>query len=163
MTVFGVVRAFFSNTSTMTMASESSRYMIRQVIRSSFTRSSWTRGPIDGIGRDQGSESFSPDCSRLSMNPASTRAKDENGGVFTSPWSQTSGLSDSLIRKQVMSYPTYCQARRRANRELCCAACNSGNNGAHHLENSAAPRFFFTWPAPAAAGIGFDSGLRRLL
>ena len=33
----------------------------------------------------------------------------ENGGVLTSPWSQTSGLSVAVIPLEYMSYPTYRQ------------------------------------------------------
>src|SRR5437016_6156485 len=56
-------------------------------------RSSWHRLPIDGIGREWGIDRGSPFCSRLNRIPAATRACFENGGVFTSPCSHTSGLS----------------------------------------------------------------------
>lgn len=55
--------------------------------------SSCTAGPIEGMGRDEGSDSLSPSCKRRSRNPASRRASSDQGGVFTSPWSQTRGLS----------------------------------------------------------------------
>lgn len=66
---------------------------MRQVTRSSTTRSSWHRGPMLGIGRECGMPILSPRCNWRSSVPASTRASVENGGVFTSPLSQTKGLS----------------------------------------------------------------------
>lgn len=39
----------------------------------------------------------------------------ENGGVLTSPWSQTSGLSVAVIHSEYMSHPTYRQVVLSAN------------------------------------------------
>ena len=39
----------------------------------------------------------------------------KNGGVLTSPWSQTSGLSVAVIDLKYMSYPTYRQVVVSAN------------------------------------------------
>src|SRR5258708_38329255 len=50
-----------------------------------------------GIGRECGSDKFSPRCRRRSKTPASMRAPKVKGGVFTSPRSQTRGLSSAAI------------------------------------------------------------------
>src|SRR5438093_635550 len=50
-----------------------------------------------GIGRECGSPKFSPRCRRRSKTPASMRAPKLKGGVFTSPRSQTRGLSSAAI------------------------------------------------------------------
>jgi hypothetical protein len=52
-----------------------------------------TARSILAMGRECGSDSCSPRCNRLSKTPASTRAPKLKGGVFTSPRSQTRGLS----------------------------------------------------------------------
>ena len=75
------------------MASLSIRYSSRHVAFRSLIRSSWHLRPIDGIGREKGNPSCSPVCSRRNRYPASTLPVFENGGVFTSPCSQTRGLS----------------------------------------------------------------------
>lgn len=49
------------------------------------------------IGREWGIGIDSPCCSFRSKNPASTRAFEDSGGVFTSPPSQTNGLSASVF------------------------------------------------------------------
>ena len=51
----------------------------------------------------------SPFCSRLRRKPAYKRALDENGGVFTAPNSQISGLSFGLIGMEYMPNQTYLQ------------------------------------------------------
>src|SRR2546425_1270848 len=66
---------------------------MRQVPPSSFTRNSWQRGPIVGIGRDAGRGTVSPACTRRRSVPTSIRASIEKGGVLISPFSHTSGLS----------------------------------------------------------------------
>jgi len=60
----------------------------------------------DGMGRDQGIEGDSPFCKRLNKYPTSILAGFENGGVFTSPCSQTRGLSLDSMQHQYMSNPT---------------------------------------------------------
>lgn len=65
------------------------------------------------IGRECGSPRLSPFCNRRSRNPASSLANALNGGVFTTPRNQTSGLSAGLIQRQDMSYQAYRQARVR--------------------------------------------------
>lgn len=52
---------------------------------------------MTGIGLECGSDKFSPRCNRRSKTPASMRAAGVNGGVFTSPRSQTRGLSSAAI------------------------------------------------------------------
>jgi hypothetical protein len=74
----------------------------------SLIRSSWQCVPMEGIGREWGSESVSPRCSLHSKNPASSRAAGENGGVLTSPESQTKGLSGDACSHH-MSHLTYAQ------------------------------------------------------
>src|SRR3989304_3582346 len=69
------------------------------------------------MGLDRGSDSLSPFCSFLSRNPASRRASPEKGGVWTSPWSQTRGLSSGFILGHYMSHLTYCQVWMRAGME----------------------------------------------
>src|SRR5690606_16739735 len=92
-TCLGVCPVFFANTSRITTASSSNRYMMRHVTVSSTIRSSWHRAPMLGIGREAGIPSRSPRWSMRSSTPASRRAALEKGGVLTSPCSQTSGLS----------------------------------------------------------------------
>ncbi len=70
---------------------------MRQVPSASLIRNSWQRGPITGIGREWGIGRVSPRWSQRSNTPASIRAAAENGGVLTSPCSQTSGLSEWFI------------------------------------------------------------------
>jgi len=72
-------------------------------------RSSWHLAPIDGIGLEWGMPGCSPCCKRLRRNPASTLAPWDKGGVFTSPWNQTSGLSFNFPRENYMPNMTYCQ------------------------------------------------------
>lgn len=55
-----------------------------------------------------------PACSCLSRKPASTRASDENGGVFTCPLNQTKGLSRGDTRVNYMSELTYAQSSCRS-------------------------------------------------
>src|ERR1051326_6889931 len=85
------------------------RYTIRQVLLSSWIRSSWHLFPIEGIGRECGRDNLSPACKRRKRNPASILASLEKGGVFTSPWSHTSGLSVLFIQYKDMSFLTYSQ------------------------------------------------------
>lgn len=75
--------------------------MMRQVTFSSRTRSSWHFAPMDGSGREWGSESISLFCSDRSIRPASMRACSENGGVFTSPESHTTGFSTRTTGKYI--------------------------------------------------------------
>lgn len=82
-----------SKMSTMTMASGSIRWMIRQLWSRSGIRSSWHRVPTVGRARECGIPRDSPLCSRRKSTPASIRADGENGGVFTSPLDQTKGLA----------------------------------------------------------------------
>src|SRR5262245_13923049 len=65
-----------------------------------------------GIVRECGSASDSPRCNRRRSIPASMRAAVERGGVFTSPCSQTSGLSvgPGYIQDNNISDLTYPQA-----------------------------------------------------
>ena len=77
---------------------------MRHVRFSSFILSSWQLGPIDGIGRDCGRESFIPFWTCRNKYPASIRALDENGGVAISPFSQTIGLSCGLISYKYVRY-----------------------------------------------------------
>lgn len=74
---------------------------MRQVTFSSRTRSSWHLAPMDGSGREWGSESSSPFCSDRSIRPASMRASSENGGVFTSPESHTTGFCTRTTGKYI--------------------------------------------------------------
>jgi len=97
-TRFGVLVDFFLNTSKITIASVSIRYIIRQMLSSSLIRNSWQRAPKPGIGLECGSAIFSPFCNRLSSSPASNLASFVKGGVFTSPCSHTKGLSFGLMR-----------------------------------------------------------------
>lgn len=84
--------------------------MIRHVLFSSVTRSSWHLGPTELMGRECGNERDSPRCNCRSRNPASSRATRENGGVLTSPCSQTNSLSRGLtVECHNMSYSTYRQ------------------------------------------------------
>src|SRR5712691_111414 len=69
--------------------------MIRKGPAGSLIRSSWQCGPITGIGHECGRLNVSPRCNSLSRYPASILASLENGGVFTSPRSQTIGLPAS--------------------------------------------------------------------
>ena len=92
------------------MASGSIRYTIRQLLRSSAIRSSWQRGPMEGIGRECGRDKFSPRCNDRSKYPTSSRAAREKGGVLISPCSHTNGLSFGLTNYHPMSYMTYRQA-----------------------------------------------------
>jgi hypothetical protein len=70
---------------------------MRHEIPWSIILSSWQRGAIDGIGRDHGRPRDSPCWSRRSRYPHSILAAEENGGVLTSPCSQTRGLSEDVI------------------------------------------------------------------
>ena len=56
---------------------------------------------MEGIGREYGRDRTWPFCSCRSRKPASILAFLENGGVCTSPCSQTKGLSFGLIYRQV--------------------------------------------------------------
>jgi hypothetical protein len=76
---------FFSKTSTITIASSSIRYMMRQILFSSRIRISWQRGAMLGIGRECGKPSKSPCCRRRKRKPASRRADSDMGGVLISP------------------------------------------------------------------------------
>ena len=105
MTGLGVVRVFFKNTSRITIASTSIRYMRRQLPPESRTLSSWQRSPTLGIGRECGIVSESPRCSSQSKNPVSSLAAFERGGLFTSPCNQAKGLSLGLAVASV------CQSR----------------------------------------------------
>ena len=98
MTDRGVAEVFLLKTSPITMTSASIRYTILHVT------------PASDMGRDCGIPSRWPCGNRRSRNPASSRASRENGGVFTSPWSQTRGLSFGLFRAHDMSDRTYGQA-----------------------------------------------------
>jgi len=91
----------------MTTASASRWYTILQVADSSRMRNSWHPCPMEGIGRDWGSESVSPRCNLLNSRPASSRAALENGGVLTSDPSHTSGLSAPVIQEENISDLTY--------------------------------------------------------
>jgi len=75
----------------------------------SLMRSSWHQGPMAGIGRECGRPNVSPRCNNLSKYPASILASLENGGVFTSPRSQTIGLlaSGLLIRLARLAQSLY--------------------------------------------------------
>ncbi len=97
-TRLGVLVEFFLNTSKITIASASIRYIIRQMLSSSLIRNSWQRAPTLGIGLKCGRPIFSPFCNRLSRSPASNLASFVKGGVFTSPCSHTKGLSFGLMR-----------------------------------------------------------------
>jgi hypothetical protein len=96
MTRLGVVRVALANTSRITMASASIRYINRQLLVSSFIRSSWHRAPTDGIGREAGNPMDSPCCKRRRRNPVSRRAWRDKGGDLTSPCNQARGLSFGL-------------------------------------------------------------------
>lgn len=74
------------------MAAGSIRYTNRYVLFSSFTRNSWQRAPIVGMGREWGNESIAPSCSSRRSIPISLRAEMLMGGVLTSPCSQRRGL-----------------------------------------------------------------------
>jgi hypothetical protein len=80
---------------------------MRQVTFSSGIRNSWHRKPIDGIGRDQGKNSNSPDCKRLKRYPASILVFEDMGGVLISPCNHTNGLSVTRTIVQYISNPTY--------------------------------------------------------
>ena len=106
MTCLGVWGVFLLKTPAITMASASIRYTTRHVAVASTMRSSWQRRAILGIGRECGIPSVTPCCSWRRRMPASSRAAAENGGDFTSPRSQTSGLSPGAM-SQAMSVLTY--------------------------------------------------------
>lgn len=63
------------------------------------------------MGLEIGRDKDSPLCNSRSKNPASIRASLEKGGVFTTLWSHTRGLSFGLIPGYYMSKMTYCQVQ----------------------------------------------------
>ncbi len=95
MASFGVFRSFFANQWTTRIASVSVRWKIRHVslFSPSLTRSSWTREPMLGMGRECGIPSFSPRWTRRRSTPASILASSPTGGVCNVPGIQRSGLS----------------------------------------------------------------------
>ena len=82
-------------------------------------RSSWQAAPTAGIGREWGNPRLSPHWRRRSKNPASTLASAPNGGVFTSPRSQTTGLSRGLMGRNGMSDQTYHQGQYHSETVRC--------------------------------------------
>jgi hypothetical protein len=60
-----------------------------------------------GIGLECGRPNVSPRCNNLSKYPASILAPWENGGVFTSPRSQTIGLPASAFFSDRVCLPRY--------------------------------------------------------
>jgi hypothetical protein len=97
MTALGVVRVFLANTSRITMASGSIRYIKRQFPALSLIRSSWHLTPTEGMGLEAGIPSDSPCCKRRRRNPVSSLASSDRGGVLTSPCNQARGLSFGLM------------------------------------------------------------------
>ena len=92
--------------------------MILQLLPLSLIRSSWHRGPMSGIGLDQGIFSESPSWSNRSRNPAWILASFEKGGDLTSPCNQTIGLSEESIG------PNVCHFRHTVKYDLSEMACH---------------------------------------
>src|SRR5712692_8153846 len=82
--------------------------MIRHVLLASFTRNSWHRKPMTGIGREWGKLRFSPCCNRRRRNPVSRRAASDIGGVRISPLSS--------IRLLPFTNTRLCQKRHNVKR-----------------------------------------------
>ncbi len=97
MTRSGVFLVALANTSSVMTASGSTRYTIRQSLLASFTRSTWQRGPMIGMGREWDMGRFSPSWTLRTRPPASSLASAEKGGVLIFPRSQTSDLLGGLM------------------------------------------------------------------
>ena len=60
----------------------------------------------------------SPRWRARNWNPASRRAAREKGGVFTSPWSQTNGLSFGLTQTPYVTYDILSSGAKEAGNRL---------------------------------------------